>query len=145
TLETLGDSYITNQIPYFLKQILSEFLKTKNTKISVAFLRETKKGAHALGKNYPAEEACFITCCEKLPQPVCFIKKEGDFVSPMESPNLPVAVMQKEVTPANHYFLARGCEKVCGIGIAMEKLPGGQYRIKKETVKQLFAFLETLS
>lgn len=144
TLETVGDSYITNQLPYFFKQILSEFLKTKNTKISVAFLRETKKGAHALGKNYPADEAYFITCQESLPHPLCFVKKEGDFVSPMESPNLPVAVLPKEVTPANNYFLASGCERVCGIALNMEKLPGGQYKIKKETVKNLFAFLETL-
>lgn len=145
SLETLGDSYITNQLSWFLKQILSEFLKTKSAKLSVAFLRETRKGAYALGKNYPAEAAYFITCCENLPQPLCFVKKEGDFVSPMEIPDLPVAVLPKEVTPANAYFLASGCEKVCGIALNAQKLPGGQYQIKKEAVKALFAFLETLS
>ena len=47
TCETLGDSYITNQIPYFLKQIFTDYIKHGVAKISVAFLREKQKGAHA--------------------------------------------------------------------------------------------------
>lgn len=142
--ETVGDSYLTNQPAFFLKQIFSDFLKTTTAKLSVALVRETKKGAHALGKNYPADEAYFITCAEKLPHPVCFLKKEGDFVSPMEVSQLPAFISQKELTVANSYFVASGCNQVCGIAIQCEKLPAGQVKIKKETVKELFAFLASL-
>lgn len=144
-METVGDSYITNQPAWFLKQIFCDFLKTKNTKISLAFLRETKKGAYALGKNLPCEKAFFITCQKELRQGVCFLKKEGDFVSPMEMKELPVAILEKEASLANAYYTASGCENVAGIGLCYEELPGGQYKIKKETVKELFAFLEQLS
>ena len=142
-LEAVGDSYITNQPCWFLKQIFSEFLKTNHTKISVAFLRETKKGAYALGKNFPCDEAYFITCQKNLPHPVCFLKKEGDFVSPMEISELPAYVSQKEVSLANAYFGASGCPKTAGIALNYEELPGGQLKIKKDTVKALYSFLET--
>ena len=144
-METVGDSYITNQPAWFLKQIFCDFLKTKNTKISVAFLRETKKGAYALGKNLPCDKAFFITCQKDLRQGVCFLKKEGDFVSPMDMKELPVAILEKEASLANAYYTASGCENVAGIGLCYEELPGGQYKIKKETVKELFTFLEQLS
>ncbi len=143
-LETIGDSYVTNQPAWFLKQIFSEFLKTKNTKISIAFLRETKKGAYAFGKNFPCDKAFFITCQKDLPKGVCFLKKEGDFVSPMTVSELPAAVLPKEASLANAYYTASGCEQVAGIGLSYEELPGGQYKIKKETVKELFCFLEQL-
>ena len=141
--ETLGDSYITNEIPYFFKQIFVDFIKKSNTKVSVAFLRETKKGAHALGIHYPAEEAYFVTCMEDLPADVCFLKKEGDFISPAELPELPTAVAKEMKTPANAYFLSGGCSHVAGIAVKAAKLPNGHYKIKKSAVEQLFRFLET--
>lgn len=141
-LETIGDSYVTNELCWFFKQIFSDFLKSNTAKISVAFIRETKKGAYALGKNFPCDEAYFVTCQTDLPHPVCFVKKEGDFVSPMEIDTLPTAVLPKEVTLANAYFGASGCEQTAGIALACEELPGGQFKIKKETVKAFFAFLE---
>ncbi|MBO5409549.1 MAG: hypothetical protein J6A61_09160 [Clostridia bacterium] len=141
--ETLGDSYITNEIPYFFKQIFVDFIKKTNTKVSVAFLRETKKGAHALGIHYPAEEAYFVTCMEELPAEVCFLKKEGDFISSAELPTLPTAVSKEMKTPANTYFLSGGCTHTAGIALKATKLPNGHYKIKKSAVEQLFAFLKT--
>lgn len=144
SFESLGDFYITNEITYFLKCIMADFVKQSAAKLTVAFLREQKKGAHALGKNYPADEAYFLTCCEELPGEVCFLKKEGDFVSPMEIPALCTAVKPDMVTLSNAYFLSSGCPRVAGLALRMKKLPGGQYQIKKEAVKQLYAFLESL-
>ncbi len=140
--ETLGDSYITNQIAYFFKQIFVDFLKKSNLKISVAFLREQKKGAHALGLHYPSEEAYFVTLMEDLPDEICLLKKEGDFISPMSLPDLTVAVSKEMKTPANSYFLSSGCSNVAGIALKATKLPNGHYKIKKSAVDKLFSFLE---
>lgn len=144
TCEPLGDSYITNQIPYFLKQIFCDYIKHGAAKISIAFLREKQKGAHALGIHFPADEAYFVTCAEDLPKEFCFVKKEGDFVSTFDVPALPTAVCKDSVSTANSYYLSGGCEKVATLALHMKKLPNGNYRIKKEAVKQLTAFLESL-
>lgn len=142
--EALGDSYITNQLPYFLTWVMTQFLKTSTAKLSVAFLREQKKGAHALGLSFPAEEAYFLTCLPDLKKEVCFLKKEGDFVSPMDIPSLETAVSKEMKTSANTYFLSSGCARVAGIAINCKKLPNGHYQIKKTAVKELFSFLESL-
>ncbi len=144
TCETLGDSYITNQIPYFLKQIFCDYIKHGAAKISVAFLREKQKGAHALGIHFPAEESYFVTCAEELPHEFCFVKKEGDFVSTFDIPALPAAVCKDSVSTANSYYLSSGCAKVATLALNMKKLPNGNFQIKKEAVKQLTAFLESL-
>ena len=144
TCETLGDSYITNQIPYFLKQIFTDYIKHGTAKISVAFLREKQKGAHALGIHMPCDEAYFVSCAEDLPNEFCFVKKEGDFVSTFDIPKLPKAVCKDSVSAANSYYLSSGCDKVATLALNMKKLPNGNFRIKKEAVKQLTAFLETL-
>ncbi len=144
TCETLGDSYITNQIPYFLKQIFTDYIKHGAAKISVAFLREKQKGAHALGIHCPADEAYFVSCAEDLPHEFCFVKKEGDFVSTFDVNGLPVAVCKDGVSYANSYLLSSGCEKVASLALRMKKLPNGNFQIKKEAVKQLVSFLESL-
>lgn len=144
TCETFADSYITNQIPYFLKEIFTEYLKKSTAKISVAFLREKQKGAHALGIHFPCDEAYFVTCAKDLPQEFCFVKKEGDFVSTMDIPALPTAVLKDMQSPANSYYLSSGCPNVATLALKMKKLPNGNYQIKKEAVKQLTAFLESL-
>lgn len=144
-VESFGDYYVTNEKAFFLKQILVEFIKQNSAKISVAFLREKNKGGYALGKNKPSDEAYFITCTEQLPDEVCFLKKEGDFVSPMDIPSLTTAVSKDSLTQANAYFLASGCEKVASLAIRCEKLPNGHFKIKKEAVKKLYAFLENLN
>lgn len=144
TCETLGDSYITNQIPYFFKQIFTDYIKHGTAKISVAFLREKQKGAHALGIHFPCDEAYFVTCAENLPQEFCFVKKEGDFVSTLDVAELSVAVCKDTISTANSYLLSSGCEKVATLALRMKKLPNGNFQIKKEAVKQLTAFLETL-
>ena len=122
----------------------TDYIKHGTAKISVAFLREKQKGAHALGIHYPAEEAYFVTCAEELPADFCFVKKEGDFVSTFDISNLPVAVCKDSVSTANSYYLSSGCEKVATLALKAKKLPNGNFKIKKEAVKQLFAFLETL-
>ncbi len=142
--ESFGEYYLTNELSYFLTDMMAEFLKTNDTPLSVCFLREKGKGAHALAKNYPTEKAFFLTVSEQLPQELCFIKKEGDFVSPLEQLSLPVAVSEKEISLSNFYFTAGGAPKVAGIALKADKLPNGHYKIKKETVKALFAFLNTL-
>ncbi|MBP3448300.1 MAG: hypothetical protein J6K51_04715 [Clostridia bacterium] len=144
-LETVGDSYLTNELCWFWKHIFTEFLKTKNTRVSIAFIRETKKGAYALGKNFLCDEAYFVTCQKNLPHPVCFLKKEGDYVSPMALAALPSFISEKEISLANAYFGASGCHNTAGIVLNCEELPAGQWKIKKETVKALFDFLETLN
>ena len=144
TCEAFADFYITNQIPYFFAQIFTDYLKQGTAKISVAFLREKQKGAHALGIHFPAEEAYFVTCAENLPHEFCFVKKEGDFVSTFDIPALPTAVCKDSVSTANSYYLSSGCANVATLALKMKKLANGNFQIKKEAVKQLFAFLESL-
>ncbi|MBR5240142.1 MAG: hypothetical protein IKW04_06180 [Clostridia bacterium] len=144
TCEAFADFYITNQIPYFLAQMFTAYFKQGTAPISVAFLREKQKGSHALGIHYPADEAYFVTCVENLPHEFCFVKKEGDFVSTFDIPTLPTAVCKDSVSTANSYYLSGGCDKVATLALRMKKLPNGNFQIKKEAVKQLFAFLESL-
>ena len=86
-----------------------------------------------------------MTCAENLPHEFCFVKKEGDFVSTFDVNGLPVAVCKDSVSVANSYYLSSGCEKVASLALRMKKLPNGNFQIKKEAVKQLTAFLETLN
>ena len=144
TCEAFADFYITNEIPYFLAQIFTDYLKQKTAKVSVAFLREKQKGAHALGIHYPCSEAYFVTCVENLPQEFCFVKKEGDFVSTFDVPDLPKAVCKDSVSAANSYYLSSGCDKVATLALNMKKLANGNFQIKKEAVKQLLTFLDSL-
>ena len=144
TCEAFADFYITNQIPYFLAQMFTNYFKQGTAKVSVAFLREKQKGAHALGIHYPCEQAYFVTCVENLPHEFCFVKKEGDFVSTFDIPALPTAVCKDSVSTANSYYLSGGCANVATLALKMKKLANGNFQIKKEAVKQLFTFLESL-
>ena len=63
----------------------------------------------------------------------------------MEIPVLHTAVKKEMATLANSYFLAGGCPNVAGIALRMTKLPNGQCKIKKEAVRKLYDFLESLA
>jgi hypothetical protein len=136
-VENCGDAYFTNSKSSFLKDIFVDIIKNSSKNVCYAFIREENKGAYALGKKFRAEKACFISLLEDLPAPVCFIRKEGDYISDMVLPSEPIAVLQKEKTSASAYFSAGGGKNVIGVGLKCEDLKNGFYKINKEDITKL--------
>jgi len=139
-IESCGNAYFTNSKCHLLKSILVDIIKNSSASITYAFLREDKKGAFALGKNLKMKAAYFLTLVPDLKEPACFIKKEGDFISDTCGV-YPTAVLEKEHSLANSYYLADGCKNAVGVGLRCYDLKNGYFKVNKEDIKSLVKLL----
>lgn len=141
-IEQMGDSYITNCPSLLLKNIFVSLIKEYyNKKIIFAFLRETKKGAYALGKHEQTscDKAYFVNVSEEATSNVSFVKKEGSFISPLLAENIPPCITEKDVTNAGQFYLSGKCEKTGGIVIKCEILPDKSYKVTKKATEEFKA------
>lgn len=138
--EVMGDCYVTNSSSLILKNLFVALTKEYySKKIVFAFLREGKKGIYALGKQeiIKCDEAYFINVCEDVEKNISFVKKEGSYISSVSQNNLPLCVLEKDVTNANQFYLSGKCEKVGGIVVKCEILPDKSYKIRKKAIEEL--------
>ncbi len=141
-MENIGDAVFTNAPYLILKNIFCECIKDYyNKRVIFAFIREEKKGAYALGKSIKCDEAYFLCFSEEAKENFSFIKKEGSYVSAIET-GKNTLITEKDISFSSQYFLSSGVNKVCGIALNKENIGNGIFKIKKDTISEIINFIK---
>ena len=141
--EQSGESLFTNAPSMLLKNIFTECINEYyNNKVIFAFLREQKKGAYAIGKSVKCDEAYFFTFSDEIKDDISFIKKEGSYIASHSVKDLPVCVLEKDISFASQFYFSAGIKKSCGIAIKKTNIGDGIFKITKASVNEIKKFIK---